>query len=387
MLLQSAMNDVINTSRENALKILEEYYKVAKEQMSAWDFFLNTAEYVRFVQNNSQLTEAVKKLEERHKQAYEAFQKIDNRAIRELENATKTITETIKRANINLEPVNNVLRELQAYNAGGILRSMSKVHKLDEYLFNIARTLKASGFENAIQQFIDNQKKAQNIYGNFIFSPTLPLRDDAEEELKIKQKTEIWGAWEDLPFVSRIFFDEINLTEELKSISHKNKLKRWELMNYLGVRGEFKQMRTQQKSENELIFFKVSDFRNKLDRIHNYFITELLSDKENKPQRLDFDPKTSTLYFTGEAITISKRAENDAHELLKTIFKDKVKIWNSDEILEDWQVSHTKSLIPKNKVYQAGKAVNRVVAQETKIKDFLIVSTKTVAINKKYLNG
>lgn len=367
-------------SGENTLKLLEEYYKAAKEQKDAWDFFLNTADYVGFVEKNSQLSEAVKRLEEQHKQAYEVFKKVDDRAIQELQKASKTLTDIVGRLNINLEPINTAVKELRMYNEGHILSSMSQAHRLDAYLFDIARNLKASGFESAIQQFIDNQK-------SLTFSQTLPLRNRAEEELEAKRETELWGAWEDFPFISRIVFDGVNLTEELVDAENQNdKMKKWALMNYIGTRTELGVMKARKKADSELVFFKVSDFRNKLDRIHKYLLTELLSD-EGKPQRLDFDLKKSTLYFADEEITISKRAENDAHELLRTIFNDKAKVWNSDEVLDDWKVSFDGSRVPKNKVYQAGRAVNRIVAQETKIKDFLVVSTKTVAINRKYLGG
>jgi hypothetical protein len=103
--------------------------------------------------------------------------------------------------------------------------------------------------------------------------------------------------------------------------------------------------------------------------------------------KLEFDDRTSTLFFADAEILISKQAENDPHELLRTIFKDRSKVWNTDEVLEDWKFCMEKDRIPKNKVYQAGKAVNRIVSQDTIIKDFLDVSTKSVSIKKKYLKS
>lgn len=107
---------------------------------------------------------------------------------------------------------------------------------------------------------------------------------------------------------------------------------------------------------------------------------------DKKSHILDFDDTKSVLYFADREITISKRAENDAHTLLRTIFKNRNKVWNSDEVLDDWQFD-TAEETPTKKVYHAGKAVNRIIAQETTIKDFLDVSTKTVAINRKYLSS
>jgi len=121
-------------------------------------------------------------------------------------------------------------------------------------------------------------------------------------------------------------------------------------------------------------------------KLHNDIIEKLDELEDGLPQKtIRFDSETSILHFNGKSILISKKAENDPHELLKTIFKDKTKTWNTDEILDDWKFDLANNT-PKNKIYQAGKATNRVIAQETAIKDFLVVTTKTVAINKKYLN-
>ncbi len=98
---------------------------------------------------------------------------------------------------------------------------------------------------------------------------------------------------------------------------------------------------------------------------------------------LDFDEAQSILCFAGKKIQIAQRSQSDPHDLLVTIFKDKSKVWNTDEVLEDWRLGD--DLVSPQKVYQAGKAVNRIVAQKTTIEDFLIATLKKVYINKAYL--
>lgn len=119
-------------------------------------------------------------------------------------------------------------------------------------------------------------------------------------------------------------------------------------------------------------------------KLYNDIVEEL--DLLNKPpiSRLDFDAENSILYLLGESVTISKRAESDGHDLLRTLFMDKSRIWNNDEILDDWKLS-VDADVPKNKIYQAGKAVNRVISDQIHIKDFLDVTTKKISINKRYL--
>lgn len=121
-------------------------------------------------------------------------------------------------------------------------------------------------------------------------------------------------------------------------------------------------------------------------------LSEIFKNEASKPFRRQiknhylekFDEKNSVLHLAGKAIKISKNVQSDPHDLLRTLSLNQNKVWSTDEIIDDWKYLPGEKPV-KNKVYQAGKAVNRIVAQETKIKDFLKVSTKEVAINKKYL--
>lgn len=119
-------------------------------------------------------------------------------------------------------------------------------------------------------------------------------------------------------------------------------------------------------------------------KLHNDIIEKLESPNEQSSNSLDFNESTSTLHFMGTPILISKRVQSDALYLLKTLFKDRARVWNNDEVLDDWKID-VDAKAPKNKVYQAGKAVNRIISQKIQVYDFLEVTTKTVSINKRYL--
>lgn len=96
-----------------------------------------------------------------------------------------------------------------------------------------------------------------------------------------------------------------------------------------------------------------------------------------------------TLQLGGKEIPMSERAENYPANLLATLFKSPNRIWSNDEILEDWHgAKDVKSIIEAAKakrIYHAGRKVNEKIHQIVGIKDFLIVNTKEVAIQKKYL--
>lgn len=105
--------------------------------------------------------------------------------------------------------------------------------------------------------------------------------------------------------------------------------------------------------------------------------------REKQRNNLVFNEDKSVLFFNKKEITISKARDSNGHYLLKTIFKDKNKIWEFDEIAEDWGDVYGKN--DWNRYYNAGYKVNEKVAKETTIKDFLKITSKTVSINKEYL--
>ena len=68
-------------------------------------------------------------------------------------------------------------------------------------------------------------------------------------------------------------------------------------------------------------------------------------------------------------------------------FKSKVgmkKLWTWDEISEEWgdRLIEKKR---KREIYNTGRRINLRIAQETTIKDALIVKMKNIQINPKYL--
>lgn len=143
-------------------------------------------------------------------------------------------------------------------------------------------------------------------------------------------------------------------------------------------------------SEEELknyLFLEI-DSINELSKIKK-IIDKALENSEETTQNkynINFDPQNGILRFAGKEIIISKTKNSDPYYLLKTLFGDQNKLWNNDEILDDWSgfgLEITDN--PKNKVYQAGRNINKIIATKTTIDDFLNVTTKTIQINKKYL--
>lgn len=397
-------------SNDKALKIIERQYDSFINLSDQWDFFRGLANYVKTVQEMTLTKPYIETLETQRQIARTTYELLNTEAMQELKKSAEKMKavaqeiaehyapmlkiaeearkqaepmlQAVEEARKQYEPIANAVKEVQDQLTGKMWCS-SPIFHLDRTLFDIARHVKSAGFADKIKEFEDPHKKTKNIYGDYTFSPKAERISEEEKKLERLEQVEPWGAWHQLPLVRRFVYEPEKYIEECRAEAKANPELTFTFYNFMGIAGEMEAIRSDKASENDVVFFKVKDFRAFAQRFHNYITTELVKAETDK--KLEYDDQQSTLYFVDEAIKIAKRADSDAHELLRMIFKDRSKLWNNDEILDMWKFDLTKSRVPKNKVYQAGKAVNRIIAQETKIKDFLLLTTKTVAINKKYL--
>lgn len=90
--------------------------------------------------------------------------------------------------------------------------------------------------------------------------------------------------------------------------------------------------------------------------------------------------KNGILHFQNKELNFDKRPIQK--DLLNTLFKKPKYKWTNDEIWEDWGENDLK---PKTlKFYTASDEINKTIALDTGIRDFLIKSTKQIQINPKY---
>ncbi|MDA1169325.1 MAG: hypothetical protein O3A36_03235 [bacterium] len=381
---------------ERALKIIEQQYASFINLTDKWDFFRGLAQYTKTVQEMTQTRPFIETLERQRALTHKVYEQMNSQAFQELTKSAQRMTEiaqkvmkdcapAIKSAQLIAEkyqPIMRAMQELQDQMNGRILSS-SPLYALDSDLFDVARRLKASGHEEEIKEFENNKKRNHNPQGNFTFSPVYEKLSDEETKVQRKEQVEPWGAWHQLPLVKKLVFEPEEMTAELKSEVAEDPTMKFAWLNYIGVAGEMEKIRKGDMADDTVVFFRVKDFKSYAQRVHTYITAELLK-ADTEGSKLEFDDTKRVLYFMNESILISKKEESDPHKLMRTLFKDEHKVWASDEVLEDWGYSFDES-ISTNKVYQAGKAINRIVAQDTKIKDFLEVSTKSISINKKYL--
>jgi hypothetical protein len=104
--------------------------------------------------------------------------------------------------------------------------------------------------------------------------------------------------------------------------------------------------------------------------------------------KIKFDYDSGVLFLWDTSIEIRKSKNNIPCDLLRTLLKDPCRVWNNDEILENWHRRGTEAMnaLKSNQIYQAGLKVNQIIQRKIKADDFILITTKTAQINPKYLS-
>jgi hypothetical protein len=116
--------------------------------------------------------------------------------------------------------------------------------------------------------------------------------------------------------------------------------------------------------------------------LHNELLTLLVDSKQDG--ELYFDTKLEQLLFAGKLYKPKSRDEHSRFlMLLETMVKSPEKRWSQDEIIEDWGDFYDGST---RAAYDAAIGLNKKIAEDTTIKDFICYEgKKTLWINDKYL--
>jgi len=124
------------------------------------------------------------------------------------------------------------------------------------------------------------------------------------------------------------------------------------------------------------------EYLDSASRVNTNVLLKTFSTKAN------FDSETGTLTLGGKEIKFA--GDKNQIELLRFLFKETGsarKEWDWVDITRafgdhDWSKDSKRK---SRRVYDTGRNVNTNIARKTAIEDFLIVTTKTIKVNPKYL--
>lgn len=102
---------------------------------------------------------------------------------------------------------------------------------------------------------------------------------------------------------------------------------------------------------------------------------------ESKPENPTYNKEKRTIDFAGKEIKVKGESSS---AICEEIFKEPNRSWSYDEILEN-QGGDDIDKKQISKLSRAARHINTLVAMETTIKDLLLVDSKKVLINPKYL--
>jgi hypothetical protein len=409
----------MSTENDYLIKQLERRYN-SLANLDVRGFFIGLADYVKFVIEKPKLISIVdtyileekrkdtKKFEDLKNKAKEDLVRFGNELLKEIERA-KVVLSTNKEAS-QLKDLILKFRQLENF------KSETDVDVFVKILVDIIKLLRKNGVKNIpwlTKKFphINFIKKEEEI--NFLPDSYFEYALERSYYKDLQSKT-LWGAWAELYSIyvatykrkvwekGRFPFEQIEKhTDEIKvfkalklldeifqpklvEILDKRELESLELIHRsLGRKLELENL-TEEKKDSLL----KAKYLSYLTLVHNYFIQELSKRQIKKSckrtkYKISFS-EDGILNFQGKSIQF--QIDTDPYYLLKTIFKNPTKIWNYDEIADDWGLSYEEKP-PWKRFYNAGYQVNTKIAKETTVKDFLKLTKKTVNINQKYLRS
>lgn len=401
---------------EKTLKIIEKQYTSFIDQQNNWDFFRGLAEYIKTLQETMQTKPILEAFEKQREMARKTYEMMNTDAMKELrksaermtkiaqevveknrpmlENAQKIAKEVAEQRTLALSEIEkyqnqydhiaNAVKEVQDHLNGRILSSRP-LDALSNGLFDVARQVKASGNEEVIKEFEDENRKIKNIYGNYTFSPIYEKISDEEVRVERKEEVEPWGAWWHLPLVKKLVYEPEETKESLQKEVEADRSLQWIWLNFAGVYVEMEKIRKGEKSDKDATIFNMKDFRSYAQRVHTFIATELLkTENEDTKGYSDFDNGTSTLTINGQKVKFRKHTEQ--YHTLRIIFEDK------KELKKEWFFSEIGEKMDKYKDYKDKdfhnyvSAIKKRIAVETGIKDFFETTNQSLKINNKYLS-
>jgi len=139
-------------------------------------------------------------------------------------------------------------------------------------------------------------------------------------------------------------------------------------------------------------FIKKEDYEFYFTKLHSFIkqTLEIINRKLNEKtdnKKWFYDKDKAVLFIDDKEVKFKKdKFRAKLMELLTKNEKNQKKEWNWDEIIIAIEATEEPDIKYKNKVFEAGRDINEYIASKTGKTDFLVVSTQTISINKKYLS-
>jgi len=377
-------NEVVKT-----IENLDLIYKKANSTSSRKIFFISIIEYIDFLYKNQSL-KILWDLINRLRDEDEDLKKF-NKAKEEAERKIKAVFNKVKKF-INKNKIENpfILEEIERFESlekgtlattgdeisfkykcvSGILFFLLKQKNKDYLEF-------CRGFGEISDEFIVKE---------WYFNKNLLCYEENLSKIGRVKYIKPWFSFDKL----NEFYSVFNDVEKMKLEAYRSN-KIFDLWGYGLLANDIKIILSSNESEQPK-FIKREDYEFYFTKLHSFIkqTLEIINRKLNEKtdnKKWFYDKDKAVLFIEGKEVKFKKdKFRGKLMELLTKNEKNQKKEWNWDEIIIAIEATEEPDIKYKNKVFEAGRDINEYIASKTGKTDFLVVSTQTISINKKYLS-
>ncbi len=308
------------------IDILEKKYDFLISQKKEWPFFLELADYVRFVIKEEETNNIVKDLEEKRRNEREKLRKYEKQTIKEIKNKKEKLFKKIERNKINNSRLDNEINEYQDLESGKQITSEPLGIALSECLTDIIRTLIKNNNEKILKGIAKQDKKCPERIIESTLSENLSFYKKELRKFEETKTTALWFSWDQLTLVFQLVQKK---DEKLKNLSEDD-TRFYDKWNFLILIQELKKIKegelnkvTGLRSSFEPMFLKREKFEHHTGRIHHYLIEELnkqekIAAKKAPKGDIEFDDDKTSLYIKGKECKLP--AFKDEHYLCRALY-------------------------------------------------------------------
>lgn len=374
-------------SKGNLIPLLEKYYESFINEKDEWTFFLELAEYLELISENTDTNEIIKRLNAQKEEDLKALEEMEAQTLKELEKSKREIVKRLKKNGITSKAVEIPLEEIRAMEEGRVLTSTPKAEYINYELRKLVEALREEKREDIVNDFKGQLKTSYYPVDDYIFSASLKEYTVMNQAMDFKEKTTLWYAWDHLQWAYLVIKKS---DETLRGIRARKD--RTEEEGFTSLIQEIEQIqgykdRLNPSEKLDPIWFKREDFIHFSRRFHKYIIKSLLENNPNQHHLTEdsphFDSSSGILWIDGKPVKFGTKA--NPYHCLKVIFSDTDlgREWFLSEIAEAIDEAEPKQ--PKLIYNYFNNTIKPRIAVETGIKDFFITDNESVKINEQYL--
>ena len=240
-------------------------------KLSERGFFLGVADYVQYIDETPEFEPillSIKKLREQNEQK---LNELEVKLKKDIEKVASEIFSLIKKGKIKSDVVDKSIDEYKGVVEGRIQSTATDTESLNSHLEGVIRALHENGHKELVSKFLKTNPESGLIVDYIISDFYYPYRDELAY-FRSLMKTTLWGSWNELVvayLVTHQYRREMATMDTQKDF--------WRQMNFHALHKEMQKILDNERDDSERIHFVYDDYLVHINRVHNYFVEQLLS--------------------------------------------------------------------------------------------------------------